>query len=107
MTHTLVKLLGLQMLFVSLLFGLTNSVLYAEERAFISIEKERGLPMRGQSSASVRERFGEPRSTKAPVGKPPISSWNYQGFIVYFEHDLVITTVADDDHLPVRLGQIQ
>lgn len=105
--RTLIKTLGFQALIVPMLFGLSNSALSVEDRSFVGIEKERGLPMRGQSSATVRERFGEPQSTKAPVGKPPISSWNYPGFKVYFEHDLVITTVADDDHLPVSLGQDQ
>lgn len=107
MKRTLIKTLGLQALVVPMLFGLSNSALSVEDRSFVSIEKERGLPMRGQSSASIRERFGEPQSTKAPVGKPPISSWHYQGFKVYFERDLVITTVADDDQLPVSLGQNQ
>ncbi|MEJ2178697.1 MAG: hypothetical protein P8Y12_12410 [Gammaproteobacteria bacterium] len=39
------------------------------------------------------------------MGNPPISSWHYQDYKVYFEYDLVITTVADDDQLPASLGQ--
>jgi hypothetical protein len=105
MKRTLIKTIGLQALILPLLLGFSSDALSVEDRSFISIEKERGLPMRGQSSASVRERFGEPQSTRAPVGNPPISSWHYQDYKVYFEYDLVITTVADDDQLPASLGQ--
>ncbi|MGI9318272.1 MAG: hypothetical protein ACR2QW_13160 [bacterium] len=107
MKHTIVNMLGLQALVVMMLVGLSQNALSAQHQSFVSIEKERGLPMRGQTSASVRQRFGEPQSTKPAVGKPPISSWDYPGFIVYFERDLVITTVAEDDRLPVGLGAIQ
>ena len=99
--------MGIQVLALAALLGLSFNTFAAEERAFVSVEKERGLPMRGQTGASVKERFGEPASTKAAVGRPPISSWKYDGFIVYFERDLVITTVADEDQLPVSMHQIQ
>ncbi len=79
----------------------------AQETAFVSVERERGLPVRGASRASVRQAHGEPAGSSPAVGDPPISSWVYPTFIVYFEHDLVITTVADDDSLPSRLDNIQ
>jgi hypothetical protein len=47
-------------------------------------------PRRGMSMESVESRFGAPTSRVAPVGEPPISRWEYPGFIVYFEHDLVL-----------------
>lgn len=50
-------------------------------------------PQTGETQAKVRARFGEPLTTKPAVGKPPISSWEYKDFIVYFEHDHVIRTV--------------
>ena len=50
-------------------------------------------PTRGQSMAQVEARFGSPARTVAAVGDPPISSWEYPGFVVYFEHDLVIHAV--------------
>jgi hypothetical protein len=28
------------------------------------------------------------------VGDPPITRWEYPGFVVYFEHHLVVHTVA-------------
>jgi len=51
-------------------------------------------PTRGMTESRVEERFGSPVSKVAPVGEPPISRWEYPGFIVYFEYDRVIHTVA-------------
>lgn len=51
------------------------------------------LPANGQSQQTVRARLGSPTTTSGPVGTPPISSWEYPEFIVYFEGDKVIHTV--------------
>ena len=51
-------------------------------------------PSRGMSQDTVESRFGAPSSKSAAVGDPPISKWEYPGFVVYFEYDLVIHTVA-------------
>ena len=51
------------------------------------------LPQNGISKADVKARFGEPQSTKPAVGDPPISSWQYDRWSVYFEYDLVLFTV--------------
>ena len=51
------------------------------------------LPANGLRQAEVRARFGEPAATHAPVGDPPITRWDYDGWSVYFEHDLVLFTV--------------
>ncbi len=77
------------------------------ETAFVSVEKSRMYPVRGQSRGQVQQQYGEPEQEKFAVGEPPISSWQYPGFVVYFEHDLVITSVASEDTLPPELGDIQ
>ena len=77
------------------------------ETAFVEVEADRGLPVRGESRDSVRRKFGEPATSRSAVGQPPISSWMYPEFTVYFEYDLVITTVAEKDALPTRLDDIQ
>jgi hypothetical protein len=41
----------------------------------------------------VRDRFGAPDRTLEAVGDPPITRWIYAGYTVYFEHDLVLTSV--------------
>ena len=65
------------------------------------------LPTNGISKADVEAKFGEPESRHDAVGDPPISTWYYPAFRVYFEHNLVITTVAEEDHLPSKLEAIQ
>ena len=51
------------------------------------------LPKNGQSKTVVEAKFGAPIAKTAPVGDPPISSWKYQTYSVYFEYDLVLFTV--------------
>jgi hypothetical protein len=51
-------------------------------------------PTRGMSKAQVEQRFGAPEERVAAVGKPPISSWVYPNYIVYFEYDLVLHAVV-------------
>ncbi|MDY6946906.1 MAG: hypothetical protein SXG53_14415 [Pseudomonadota bacterium] len=51
-------------------------------------------PARGMSMEKVEATFGAPTSRVPAVGEPPISRWEYPGFVVYFENQLVIHTVA-------------
>lgn len=51
------------------------------------------MPARGTTKEAVRSRLGEPEERVAPVGDPPISSWVYDEFTVYFEHDRVLHSV--------------
>ena len=53
-----------------------------------------GKPSRGMTQASVEANFGAPQSTRAAVGEPPISRWEYAGFVVFFEFDRVIHAVS-------------
>ena len=50
-------------------------------------------PDRGISKDRVRAKFGEPLSMKPAVGEPPISSWEYPEFQVYFEYEHVLHSV--------------
>ncbi len=50
-------------------------------------------PTRGMSMAGVEERYGQPVDKFSPVGDPPITRWEYQTFIVYFENQTVIHAV--------------
>lgn len=47
-------------------------------------------PRRGESMTSVEARFGTPTARVPAVGDPPISRWEYPGFIVYFEYEHVV-----------------
>lgn len=53
-----------------------------------------GRPTRGMSQASVQSKYGSPVSTRAAVGDPPITRWEYSDFVVFFEHDKVIHAVV-------------
>ncbi len=53
-----------------------------------------GKPTRGMSQESVQANFGAPQSMVAAIGEPPISRWEYAGFVVFFEHSLVIHSVS-------------
>lgn len=55
------------------------------------------MPHRGMTTEQVKKSFGEPAKIIAPVGKPPISRWIYDGFVVYFEDGYVIHSLATTD----------
>jgi len=51
-------------------------------------------PTRGMTQRGVESKYGSPVNVRAPVGEPPITRWEYSGFVVFFEYDRVIHTVA-------------
>jgi hypothetical protein len=51
-------------------------------------------PARGMTMTQVAGKFGDPVTKVPAVGKPPISRWEYSGFVVYFERDHVIHSVV-------------
>ncbi|MFT6388510.1 MAG: hypothetical protein ACJAUP_001893 [Cellvibrionaceae bacterium] len=50
-------------------------------------------PTTGNTKTQVKNQYGEPNRWRLAVGQPPISSWVYDGFTVYFEYDRVIHAV--------------
>lgn len=56
-------------------------------------------PRNGMTMDKVRSQFGNPESEGSSIGDPPITRWEYKGFSVYFEHDLVLHSVI---HRPNR-----
>ncbi len=51
------------------------------------------VPKNGMTKEEVIAKFGPPQNRKAPVGDPPITRWEYSGFYVYFEYNLVLHSV--------------
>jgi len=51
-------------------------------------------PDRGMTMDGVLKRYGEPTHRAGPVGNPPISTWDYGNFLVYFENQTVIHSVV-------------
>ncbi len=51
-------------------------------------------PKAGTTMASVEASYGAPSERHGAVGEPPITRWDYPGFSVYFEREVVIHSVA-------------
>lgn len=86
-----------------LAMGLAGSLGLAEAVDAETIAVENGIavkesdvatPARGMTMDQVSTKFGAPVSKTPPVGQPPISRWEYPGFVVYFERDHVIHSVV-------------
>ncbi len=48
------------------------------------------MPQRGNSMEQVLAEFGEPEQRLETVGEPPITTWDYGDFRVYFEYQTVL-----------------
>jgi hypothetical protein len=57
-------------------------------------ESDVSTPARGMTMEQVSSKFGDPATKVPAVGNPPISRWEYPGFVVYFEHEHVIHSVV-------------
>ena len=51
-------------------------------------------PPRGMTMDKVRAGYGQPVDQRAAVGDPPITRWEYDGFVVYFEYQYVLHSVV-------------
>lgn len=88
---------GLIAITTTLVLGLSSAT-QAEELAVPVMDQAdrtaaQELPKNGQTQQTVRTRLGNPNSMNGPVGQPPITTWDYSRFTVYFEGDKVIHTV--------------
>ena len=63
-------------------------------------ESSVATPTRGMTMDQVSSKFGAPSAKVPAVGTPPISRWEYPGFVVYFEADHVIHSVVADSSMP-------
>ena len=82
------------------LAGLTHADIMAVDNG-IAVKPADGVaPSRGMTMAQVASKFGEPTTKVPAVGNPPISRWEYPGFVVYFERDHVIHSVVSASAAP-------
>jgi hypothetical protein len=72
----------------------------ATENGVAVKQSDVATPTRGMTMNQVSSRFGAPTSKVPAVGSPPISRWEYPGFVVYFEADYVIHSVVSDSSVP-------
>ena len=61
----------------------------------VSMQKMMSMPTNPMTMDKVRGDYGSPQLELPAVGEPPITRWEYDGYTVYFEHQLVITSVSD------------
>lgn len=100
MTENIVRLSIVKKLSLSILLAVcTAPTLALAEDIKIPIgtqtpeAKQIARPTTGATKAQVKRQFGAPLKESVPKGKPPISSWEYAEFTVYFENDHVIHSV--------------
>ena len=79
--------------FLSLLiFSTANSDVLMIQR--LQSSQKLDLPLKGTTMNKVESTYGKALSIKGPIGDPPITTWEYENFSVYFEYQHVIHTVA-------------
>ena len=98
MQYTTVK----QLILTATLLVVFSGALYAEQITVPvgrqAAEKQAvERPKNGMNKDQVQAQYGEPTGLSDPIGEPPISSWEYEDFIVYFEYDKVLHSVLKRD----------
>ena len=73
--------------------GLAGAETIAVDSGIAVKQSDVATPTRGMTMNEVSGKFGAPATKVPAVGKPPISRWEYPGFVVYFEHEHVIHSV--------------
>jgi hypothetical protein len=85
---------------VSIAAALTLSgAAFADELKVPAPNGSADKPTSGMSMESVEAKYGAPTRRAPAVGgattaQPPITRWEYPGFVVYFEHNRVVHTVT-------------
>ena len=73
--------------------GVAGAETIAIDNGIAVKESDVATPARGMTMDQVAPKFGTPATKVPAVGTPPISRWEYPGFVVYFEADHVIHSV--------------
>jgi len=81
---------------LSFVAGIAAAETVAVDNGIAVKESDVPTPTRGMTMDQVASKFGAPSDKTPAVGKPPISRWQYPGFIVYFEGDHVIHSVISN-----------
>jgi hypothetical protein len=74
--------------------GFAGAATVAVDNGIAVKQTDIAMPTRGMTMDQVATKFGAPVSKIPAVGKPPISRWEYPGFVVYFEAEHVIHSVV-------------
>lgn len=82
------------------LAGVAQADIVAVDNGIAVKESDGIAPSRGMTMSQVASKFGDPVTKVPAVGNPPISRWEYPGFVVYFERDHVIHSVVSEAAAP-------
>jgi hypothetical protein len=74
--------------------GVAQAETIAVDNGIAVKESDVATPTRGMTMNQVATKYGSPVTKVPAVGKPPISRWEYPGFVVYFEFEHVIHSVV-------------
>ena len=74
--------------------GVAQAETIAVDNGIAVKESDVATPKRGMTMNQVATKYGSPVTKVPAVGKPPISRWEYPGFVVYFEFEHVIHSVV-------------
>jgi hypothetical protein len=85
---------GILLLAAVLASGLAGAETIASDNGIAVKQSDVPTPTRGMTMEQVASKFGAPASKVPAVGKPPISRWEYPGYVVYFEGNHVIHSVV-------------
>jgi hypothetical protein len=63
-----------------------------------AVAPDTSKPAKGMTQTAVLKQYGQPSQKHKPFGgssrqQPPITRWDYPGFVVFFEYDHVIDAV--------------
>ncbi len=81
--------------------GLAGAETIAVDNGIAVRQSDVPTPTRGMTMDQVAGKFGAPATKVPAVGQPPISRWEYPGFVVYFEREHVIHSVVVSSSNPV------
>lgn len=83
---------------VGIAFGLLGGGAHADILLLDAIDQKTAqapaMPDKGMTMASVEQRYGAPAGRRAAIGSPPITRWEYPGFVVFFEYRHVVHAVV-------------
>jgi len=82
------------LLAAALACGTAGAETVAVDNGIAVKESDLATPARGMTMDQVASKFGDPATKIPAVGNPPISRWEYPGFVVYFEREHVIHSVV-------------
>jgi hypothetical protein len=80
--------------------SLAGAATVAVDNGIAVKNSDQATPTRGMTMTQVAAKFGAPVTKVPAVGKPPISRWEYPGFVVYFESNYVIDSVVPNGEAP-------